>query len=116
MNTATQYKLQTVGVKYGYQFPLLRRLALVPQVGYAYSFLSAHAVAAGNTTYGNGASSQTASLGLKFLFVPVQHVYLFAAPEYGVALAKDANFKTIGSSADFGADGFAVHAGLLLNF
>ena len=116
MNTGTKYKMQSIGVKYGYQFPLMRQLAITPQVGYNYNFLSANAAAKGNTIYGDGASSQALTIGGKVVLVPMQHLYAFIAPEYMFALSKDKNFKTITANNNFSGNGFAVHIGLLANF
>ena len=116
MNTATKYKMNSISVKYGYQFNLMRQLAITPQIGYSYNFLSANAAASGNTTYGDGASSSAVTIGAKLILVPMQHLYFFVAPEYMFALSKDNNFKTITDSSNFSADGFAVHAGILVNF
>lgn len=116
MNTATKYKMQSIGMKYGYQFPLLRQLAITPQLGYYYNFLTANPAAEGNTTYGDGASSNALSVGVKLVVVPMQHLYIFAAPEYMFAMSKDNNFKSITNSSNFTGDGFAVHLGLLVNF
>lgn len=115
-NTGTKYKMQSIGVKYGYQFPLMRQLAITPQVGYYYNSLSANAATSGNKIYGDGASSNALSIGAKLVLAPVQHIYLFVAPEFMFALSKDNNFKTITDSSNFSGDGFAVHAGLLVNF
>jgi hypothetical protein len=103
-------------VKYGYQFPLMRQLAITPQVGWNYNFLSANAAQTGNTTYGDGASSQALTIGAKIVLVPMQHLYFFVAPEYMFALSKDNNFKTIENASNVSADGFGVHVGLLVNF
>jgi hypothetical protein len=116
MNTGTKYKMQSIGVKYGYQFPLMRHLAITPRVGWNYNFLSANAAQTGNTIYGDGASSQALTIGAKLVLVPMQHLYVFAAPEYMFALSKDNNFKTITENSNVSGDGFAVHAGLLINF
>jgi len=116
VNTGTKYKMNSLGVKYGYQFPLLRQLAITPQLGYYYNFLSANSAESGNKTYGDGASSNALSVGAKIVLVPIQHLYIFVAPEYFFALSKEKNFTTISDSADFSADGFCVHAGLLVNF
>ena len=115
-HTGTKYKMNSIGVKYGYQFPLMHQLAITPQIGYYYNFLSANAAASGNTIYGDGASSSAIAIGAKLVVAPVQHLYLFVAPEYMFALSKDNNFKTITDSSNFSGDGFAVHAGLLVNF
>jgi len=116
MNTATKYKMNSVSVKYGYQFNLLRQLAITPQLGWSYNFLSANAAQSGNTTYGDGASSQAVTIGAKLVLVPMQHLYFFVAPEYMFALSKDNNFKMISNSSNVSGDSFAVHAGLLVNF
>lgn len=116
VNTATKYKMQSIGVKYGYQFPLMRQLAITPQLGYYYNFLSANAAQSGNTTYGDGASSNALALGVKFVVVPVQHLYFFVAPEYTFTLSKDNLFTTISDNTNVTSDGFAVHVGLLANF
>ena len=116
MNTATKYKMNSIGVKYGYQISLARKLSLTPQVGYLYNTLTANAAKAGNTTYGDGATSQALSIGAKLTIVPVQHIYLFIAPEYSFKLSQDDMFKTITESSNFKGEGFAVHAGLLVSF
>ena len=114
--TATKYKMNSIGVKYGYQFPLMRQLAITPQVGYSYNFLSANAAESGNTTYGDGASAQSMTIGAKLVLVPMQHLYFFVAPEYMFALSKNDNFTTISNASNVSGDGFAVSAGLLVNF
>lgn len=116
MNTGTKYKMNSIGVKYGYQFPLMRHLAITPQVGYSYNSLTANASQKSNTTYGDGASSQALTIGAKLVLVPMQHLYFFVAPEYMFALSKDKNFKTISDACNASDDGFAVNVGLLVNF
>ena len=116
VNTATKYKMSSIGVKYGYQIPLMRQLAITPQVGYSYNFLSAIAAEAGNTTYGNGASSNSLSIGAKLVLAPMQNIHLFVAPEYMFTLSKDNLFTTIANNTNVTSDGFAVHVGLLANF
>ena len=116
LNTGTKYKMQSIGIKYGYQFPLMRHLAITPQIGWNYNSLSANAAQTGNTTYGDGASSQALTIGAKLVLVPMQHLYFFVAPEYMFALSKDKNYETISNNSNVSGDGFAVHAGLLVNF
>ena len=116
MNTATKYKMSSISIKYGYQFPLMRQLAITPQAGWSYNFLSANAVQSGNTIYGDRASSQALTIGAKLVIAPMQHLYFFVAPEYMFALSKDKNYETISNNSNVSSDGFAVHAGLLVNF
>ncbi|MBR1410233.1 MAG: PEGA domain-containing protein [Prevotella sp.] len=116
MNTATKYKMNSISVKYGYQIALARKLGFTPQLGYTYNKLTASAAVAGNTIYGDGATSQALSVGAKLIIVPVQHLYLFVAPEYSFKLSQDNTFKTITESSNFSGEGFGVHAGLLISF
>lgn len=116
INSGTKYTMQSIGFKYGYQFPLMRQLAITPQLGYYYNFLNASPAESGNTTYGDGASSHALAVGAKLVLVPIQHLYIFVAPEYMVALSKDNNFKSITDNCNFSGNGFAVHAGVLVNF
>jgi hypothetical protein len=46
----------------------------------------------------------------------MQHLYFFVSPEYMFALSKDDNFTTISNASNVSGDGFAVSAGLLVNF
>ena len=116
MNTGTKYKMNSIGVKYGYQFPLMRQLAITPQLGWSYNSLTANDSQQGNTIYGDGASSQALTIGAKLVLVPMQHLYFFVAPEYMFALSKDKNFENISDASNVSADGFAVNIGLLVNF
>ena len=115
VESSVRYKMNSISLKYGYQFNLLHQLAITPQVGYAYNFLTGTAVE-GSSTHDDGVSSNNISIGVKLLAVPFQHFYLFVAPEYSFALSKTDSFDNIAKSADFSADGFAVHAGILVNF
>lgn len=72
--------------------------------------VKANAAKEGNTTYGDGASSNALSVGIKLVVVPMQHLYIFAAPEYMFAMSKDNNFKSITNSSNVSGDGFSVHA------
>jgi hypothetical protein len=56
------------------------------------------------------------TVGAKIVLVPMQHLYLFVAPEYMFALSKDNYFNAIANANIVNGDGFAVHAGLLVNF
>ena len=116
INNGTKYAMNSFSLKYGYQFPLMRQLAITPQVGYSYHSLLAKEAQKGNTIYGDGATSQSFSIGAKLIFVPMQHVCLFVAPEYMLGISKDDYFTKISNSTNVSASGFAVHGGLLVNF
>ena len=116
INNGTKYAMNSFSLKYGYQFPLMRQLAITPQVGYSYHSLLAKEAQKGNTVYGDGATSHSLTVGAKLLFVPIQHVCLFVAPEYMLGISEDDYFTKITNSTNVSASGFAVHGGLLVNF
>ena len=109
------YKRSTLSARLGYQIGLSRRLALTPQVGYEMERLSAH-VENGTNSYGGGAVANCLSLGVKLLFAPVQHLYIFANPAYSLGIKKDDNFKQLSDHGDISAGGFMVTLGAMVNF
>lgn len=111
----TNHQLTRLAVKYGYQINLLQQLGLTPQVGYAYHRLNSNIVE-GDTKYGNGASASALTVGLKILAVPFQHFSVFVAPEYNVAISKDATYNEIATATGFSPSHFAATIGVLANF
>ena len=93
----------------------MRQLAITPQLGYSLDQLSG-TIERGTTLYGDGSKAHCMTLGVKLLLVPVQHVYLFATPEFGIALKKGPNFETIADVSNVQAGGFAATLGLLVSF
>jgi hypothetical protein len=110
-----KYKMSSLAVRYGYQIELTRKMAIVPQVGFMQSSVASEIVD-GSETFGDGASCKCLTVGVKLLAVPMKHVYLFAAPEIGIAMSKDASLDLISSQANFSMGGFAVTLGLLATF
>lgn len=110
-----QYKQSSMSVRYGYRINLTRKMAIVPQVGYTQHSLSAE-VTEGSQSFADGASCGAVTIGAKFLAVPVKHVYLFAAPEFGFATSKDESYTTVATGANFPEAGFAAHLGVLAYF
>jgi hypothetical protein len=84
-------------------------------VGYSLQMLGGSADA-GEGSYGDGGKASSLTLGVKLLLVPMQHCYVFAAPEFGVALSQDTYYKHAADIAGFSAGGFAVSAGVLFSF
>lgn len=115
-NTATTYKMNSISLKYGYQISLERKFVITPQIGYNYNSLTAKASSTGSKTYGDGAKSESISIGARLSIIPVQHLYLFVTPEFSFKITQDNYFKAITESSNFKGDGFAVHAGLLVSF
>lgn len=116
MNTGTTYKMNSISIKYGYQIALARKFGFTPQVGYTYNTLTAKAAENGNKIYGDKAKSEAISIGAKFTLVPVQHLYLFVAPEYSFKISQDGYFKAIAECSNSKGEGFGIHAGLLISF
>ena len=110
-----KYKMSSLAVRYGYQIELTRKMAIVPQVGFMQSSVTSEIVD-GSETFGDGASCKCVTVGVKLLAVPMKHVYLFAAPEIGIAMSKDASLDQISSQANFSMGGFGVTLGLLATF
>ena len=110
-----KYKMSSLAVRYGYQIELTRKMAIVPQVGFMQSSVTSEIVD-GSETFGDGASCKCVTVGVKLLAVPMKHDYLFAAPEIGIAMSKDASLDQISSQANFSMGGFGVTLGLLATF
>lgn len=109
------YKMNSIQFKYGYQIRLMRRIGFTPQIGFSYNTLSA-VMKQGNNEYGDGASQQALTIGVKLLLVPVQHVYLFAMPELGIGLKADEQFTNIADAAGFSTTSIGITAGILVSF
>ena len=109
------YKMNTIGIRYGYLIELTRKMAIVPQLGYTANSLVAN-LEEGSQAFGDGASCKAITIGAKFLLVPVKHVFIYAAPEFGIANGKDDAYSKIASSANFSEGGFAAHIGLIAYF
>ena len=109
------YKMNSIQAKYGYQIRLLKRIGFTPQVGFSYNTLSA-VLKKGTNKYGDGASQKAITIGAKLLFVPVQHVYLFAQPEIGIGLSADNAFTQIAKAAGFSTTSLGATFGILVSF
>ena len=114
---ALEYKENTFAVKYGYQIALLGRLALTPQVGFAIHSLSCSTTDSDfSTTFADGAMANSATVGVRMAWVPMQHLYVFVAPQMGFVVKQDEAFKMVAEKCDFNASGFGIQAGLMANF
>lgn len=114
LSTAT-FKQNSFGLKYGYQFSLMEQVGLTPQVGIAVDRLSG-TVKQGTNLYGDGASATCVTIGVKLLYAPFQHFYLFASPEYAVAVQKDDNFQKLTEASNIPTGGFSATIGAIVNF
>lgn len=109
------YKMNAFGVRLGYQIPLGTRFGFVPQLGLNAITLKANTLE-GSEKPNDNASCKCLAIGAKLMVVPIQHVVVYVAPEYDVAMSKDEGFSTVASAAGFSEGGFFCNAGLLFNF
>ena len=109
------YKQNSLSIHYGYQFNMMRQLALTPQAGYSLNMLNAN-VSNGEGNYGDGSKASCLTMGVKLSLIPVQHLYIFAVPEYSVALSQENYYKNAAKISNFSVGGFSVNAGLLISF
>lgn len=121
MGTA-KYKQGGFGIKYGYQFSLLQLFGITPQVGYSYASLSSSIEStnedAGDSyaNYADNASAHLATIGVKLLYVPMHHVYVFAAPQYALTVGKSDGYDLLSNNSDVKVSGFSATIGLMMNF
>ena len=112
---AATHKVNTFAIKYGYQIHLSSRLALTPQVGYAVNTISS-TKQEGSGSFADGAMANYLTIGARLVYVPFKHFNVFVAPEYDIAVKQDTNYEVAMEKAGYGVSGFALHAGLLVNF
>ena len=113
--SSVEYKRSTFAVKAGYQIELTERLGITPQLGYEIEQLSGK-VTDGTNLYGDKAAASCISVGAKFVYAPIQRMYLFAAPELSIGVSKDNNFTRIADASNISAGGFMVSIGAIFNF
>jgi hypothetical protein len=112
---ACKHKINSLSIKYGYQIPLLNKMAITPQLGYMLNMLSSTAV--GNSEkYADGAKADLLTVGAKATYVPFHHCYLFLAPEVDIVLKNDNTYNSAAGKAGFSKGGFVLNAGVLVNF
>ncbi len=104
------YKLNTLAVKLGYQFPLSMRVGITPQIGYLTQMLKS------DGKYANGTSCGSFTIGAKLLIAPVAHLCIIVNPEYAIPNKKSDTYRQVADVGGFSEGGFYAHAGILVNF
>ena len=104
------YKLNTIQLKFGYQFPLSMRVGVIPQIGYMSQTLSS------SGQYGSGANCGSFTIGAKLLIAPVPHLCVLINPEFAIPNKKSDTYKNIIDVGGFAEGGFYAHAGIIVNF
>lgn len=113
--SSIKYKRSTFAAKLGYQIELTERLGITPQVGYEIEQLSG-SVTDGTLLFGDKAAASCISVGAKFVYAPIQRLYLFASPTLSLGMSKDNNFERIADASNISAGGFMISIGAIFNF
>ncbi len=115
------YSMNEFAVKLGYQFRFIERIGLTPQAGFMCQMLKSHAVTGIDGNSGAGIRGDktycgNVTVGAKFSFMPMQHLAIFAVPEYAVPVMKTQTFDKIAPIAGITKGGFYAHVGVSVNF
>lgn len=115
---SAQYKASMrISGRVGYGIPVMTRVRITPQLGYAYLKTKAVDPSGSNVVDGAYANSLTASLRMSYALM--DYLALSVTPEYAVALQKSDGYKVL---SDFlptvknWSEGFNVKLGLTLYF
>lgn len=108
-------KMSSLELHYGYQIELMRNLAIAPQLGYQLNILNG-TLEEGTNDYADGTKSHNLTLGTKIILVPLRHLFVFAQPQYSIAMSSDPLFTESANSGGFNASHFSATIGLLANF
>lgn len=115
------YSMNEFAVKLGYQLRFIERIGLTPQVGYMCQMLKSHAVTGIDGNQGAGIRGDktwcgNVTVGARFAFMPMQHLSVFATPEYAVPVMKKTTYDAIAPTAGISKGGFYAHVGVTVNF
>ena len=115
------YTMSCFAVKLGYQLRFIERIGLTPQVGYLCQMLKSHAVDGIDGNRGDGIRGDktwcgNVTVGARFSFMPMQHLAVFATPEYAIPVMKNNTYDKIAPIAGISKGGFYAHVGLSVNF
>ncbi len=106
---ATDYSIDELTGKIGYQFSFIQRIGLTPQVGYLGQRLR-------GGSHGNGAMCHNVTIGAKCIFKPWSHVGIFLTPEFAVPVSVNPLYNDIASHANLSKGGLFITAGLAFSF
>lgn len=104
------YKVNCFFAKIGYQIPISKNFALIPQAGYLAQILKS------SGQRGDAAVCGNVTVGAKVLIPVAKNVRFFASPEYAVPIQKSETYTNIVKIASLNEGGFYATAGLMVNF
>lgn len=105
----TDYTVDELSGKLGYQFSFVQRIGLTPQLGYL-----GQRVRGGS--HGNGAMSHNLSIGARFIFNPISYLGIFVTPEFAIPVNVNPLYDEIASHAGLSKGGFFATAGIAFTF
>ena len=103
------YKVNTFAIRAGYQIGLNRKMAVTPTLGYIAQTLTS------SGDKGEGLMCGSLGIGVKGLWVPVQHFGVYLQPEYAIPVQKNELGTQIAKIAGITKGGFMVTVGLCFN-
>lgn len=106
---ATDYAVDEMGIRAGYQFSFIRRFGITPQAGYL-----GQRVRGGS--HGNGAMCHNVTVGARCIFNPLEILGIFVTPQYAIPVSVNPLYSDITSHAGIGKGGFFVTAGIAFTF
>lgn len=104
------YKVNSFGLRAGYQFHVNRHLGITPYTGYL-----GQTISPSNGDLGKGLLAGNLLIGAKVYYVPVQHFGVFLAPEYAVPVQSSDLGKDIAKMAGLTRGGFGLTLGVVFN-
>lgn len=106
---STDYRVDEIAVRAGYCLRFAERFGLTPQVG----FLQQRLIAKGKA--GNGFTVNSATVGARLSWYPVQHFGVFVTPEYGIPVGDKGDIANVCKLAGLTRGGFRASVGVTVN-
>lgn len=106
---SADYRVDEIAVKAGYGLRFAERFGLTPQVG----FLQQRLIAKGKA--GNGFTVNSATVGARLAWYPVQHFGIFVTPEYGIPVGDKGDIVNVCKLAGLTRGGFRASVGVTVN-
>lgn len=104
----TDYAMDEISIKAGYQLSFVERIGLTPQLGYLGQRLR-------GGEWGNGAMCHNLSIGARLVFNPHPNIGIFLTPEYAVPIMVNQLYSDIANDAGITKGGFYIGAGVIFN-
>lgn len=103
------YRVDEWGIRAGYGLRFAERFGLTPQVG----FMQQRLISKGHA--GNGFTVNSATVGARLSWYPVQHFGIFVTPEYGIPVGSKGDIDEVCRLAGITRGGFRAYIGVTVN-